>query len=60
MSAPSCLLQSLKKGHSCFKDSDEGKIRARRKKFWEKAVDIDELYGPGMRGQMQDDFNHSN
>lgn len=47
-------------GHSCFKDSDEGKIRARRKKFWEKAVDIDELYGPGMRGQMQDDFNHSN
>ncbi|XP_015067334.1 uncharacterized protein LOC107012110 isoform X2 [Solanum pennellii] len=52
-------------GHSCFKDSDEGRIRARRKKFWEKAVDIDELCGPGeawwgVRGQMRDDFNHSN
>lgn len=52
-------------GHSCIKDSDEGRIRARRKKFWEKAVDIDELCGPGeawwgVRGQMRDDFNHSN
>lgn len=52
-------------GHSCFKDSDEARIRARRNKFWEKAVDIDELCGPGeawwgVRGQMRDDFNHSN
>ncbi|OIT20393.1 PREDICTED: uncharacterized protein LOC109220245 [Nicotiana attenuata] len=52
-------------GHSCFKDSDEARIRSRRKKFWEKAVDIEELCGPGeawwgVRGQMRDDFNHSN
>lgn len=52
-------------GHSCFKDSDEARIRARRKQFWEKAVDIDELCGPGeawwgVRGYMRDDFNHSN
>lgn len=52
-------------GHSCFKDSDEARIRSRRKKFWEKAVDIKELCGPGeawwgVRGHMQDDFNHSN
>ncbi|KAJ8535935.1 hypothetical protein K7X08_034336 [Anisodus acutangulus] len=52
-------------GHSCFKDSDEGRIRSRRKKFWEKAVDIEDLCGPGeawwgVRGQMRDDFNHSN
>ncbi|MCD7452206.1 hypothetical protein HAX54_015488 [Datura stramonium] len=52
-------------GHSCFKDSDEARVRSRRKKFWEKAVDIEELCGPGeawwgVRGQMRDDFNHSN
>ncbi|KAL9247347.1 hypothetical protein vseg_020788 [Gypsophila vaccaria] len=52
-------------GHSCFKDSDEARIRARRRHFWEKAVDIDELCGPGeawwgVRGYMRDDFNHSN
>ncbi|KAG8379977.1 hypothetical protein BUALT_Bualt07G0145700 [Buddleja alternifolia] len=52
-------------GHSCFKDSDEARIRFRRRKFWEKAVDIEELCGPGeawwgVRGQMRDDFNHSN
>ncbi|KAH6832450.1 DNA-directed RNA polymerase subunit beta [Perilla frutescens var. hirtella] len=52
-------------GHSCFKDSDEARIRFRRRKFWEKAVDTDELCGPGeawwgVRGQMRDDFNHSN
>ncbi|KAJ8452081.1 hypothetical protein Cgig2_016662 [Carnegiea gigantea] len=52
-------------GHSCFKDSDEARIRARRKQFWEKAVDIDELCEPGeawwgVRGYMRDDFNHSN
>ncbi|XP_022844663.1 uncharacterized protein LOC111367831 [Olea europaea var. sylvestris] len=52
-------------GHSCFRDSDEAWIRYRRKKFWEKAVDIGELCGPGeawwgVRGQMRDDFNHSN
>ncbi|KAL0463867.1 UNVERIFIED_CONTAM: hypothetical protein Slati_0274300 [Sesamum latifolium] len=52
-------------GHSCFKDSDEARIRSRRKKLWEKAVDIDELCGPGeawwgVRGHMRDDFNHSN
>ncbi|KAF2323435.1 hypothetical protein GH714_035439 [Hevea brasiliensis] len=33
-------------GHSCFRDSDESRIRSKRKKFWEKAVDIDELCGP--------------
>ncbi|KAJ4953142.1 hypothetical protein NE237_029974 [Protea cynaroides] len=52
-------------GHSCFRDSDEARIRAKRKKFWEKAVDIEELCGPeeawwGVRGEMRDDFNHSN
>ncbi|XP_009614300.1 uncharacterized protein [Nicotiana tomentosiformis] len=52
-------------GHSCFKDSDEARIRARRKKFWEKSVDIEELCGPGeawwgVKGKMRDDFNHSN
>ncbi|KAF7135295.1 hypothetical protein RHSIM_Rhsim08G0225100 [Rhododendron simsii] len=52
-------------GHSCFKDSDEARIRSRRKNFWEKAVDIKELCGPGeawwgVRGHMRDDFNHSN
>ncbi|KAK9281674.1 hypothetical protein L1049_004578 [Liquidambar formosana] len=52
-------------GHSCYKDSDEARIRSKRKKFWEKAVDIEELCGPGeawwgVRGQMRDDFNHSN
>ncbi|KAK4723922.1 hypothetical protein R3W88_026701 [Solanum pinnatisectum] len=36
-----------------------------RKKFWEKAVDIDELCSPGeawwgVRRQLRDDFNHSN
>ncbi|XP_057724891.1 uncharacterized protein LOC130940694 [Arachis stenosperma] len=52
-------------GHSCFKDSDEARVRSRRKKFWEKAVDIEELCGPdeawwGVRGYMRDNFNHSN
>ncbi|XP_059640431.1 uncharacterized protein LOC132282698 isoform X2 [Cornus florida] len=52
-------------GHSCFKESDEARTRSRRKKFWEKAVDIEELCGPGeawwgVRGQMRDDFSHSN
>ncbi|KAL2462635.1 hypothetical protein Fot_53872 [Forsythia ovata] len=52
-------------GRSCFGFSDEAWIRFRRKKFWEKAVDIEELCGPGeawwgVRGQMRDNFNHSN
>ncbi|EEF46422.1 uncharacterized protein LOC8273817 [Ricinus communis] len=52
-------------GHSCFRDSDESRLRSKRKKFWEKAVDIDELCGPneawwGVRGWMRDNFNHSN
>ncbi|XP_072963208.1 uncharacterized protein [Typha angustifolia] len=52
-------------GHSCFTDSDEARIRSKRKKMWEKAVDIDELCGKGdgwwgVRGYMRDDFNHSN
>ncbi|KAF1886856.1 hypothetical protein Lal_00046094 [Lupinus albus] len=52
-------------GHSCFKDSDEARIRSRRKKFWEKAVDIEELCGHGeawwgVRGYLRDNFNHSN
>ncbi|XXG45809.1 hypothetical protein AAC387_Pa02g0792 [Persea americana] len=52
-------------GHSCFRDSDEARARMERKKFWEKAVDIEELCGEGdswwgVRGEMRDDFNHSN
>ncbi|CAL9080853.1 unnamed protein product [Musa acuminata var. zebrina] len=52
-------------GHSCFRDSDEARIRMKRKMFWEKAVDIDELCGKGgawwgVRGFMRDNFNHSN
>ncbi|GMI82083.1 hypothetical protein like AT3G16200 [Hibiscus trionum] len=52
-------------GHSCFKDSDEARIRSKRKKFWEKAVDTDELCGAheawwGVRGEMRDNFNHNN
>ncbi|XP_044484432.1 uncharacterized protein LOC123210249 [Mangifera indica] len=52
-------------GHSCFRDSDEARIRSRRKNFWEKAVDVEELCGPdetwwGVRGEMRDNFNHSN
>ncbi|URE28409.1 hypothetical protein MUK42_05976 [Musa troglodytarum] len=52
-------------GHSCFRDSDEARIRMKRKMFWEKAVDRDELCGGGeewwgVRGYMRDDFNHSN
>ncbi|XP_057968559.1 uncharacterized protein LOC131158028 isoform X2 [Malania oleifera] len=51
-------------GHSCFKDSDEARVRSERKKFWEKAVDIEELCAPGevwwgVKGQMRDNFNHS-
>ncbi|WRX27172.1 hypothetical protein QQP08_019659 [Theobroma cacao] len=51
-------------GHSCFRDSDEARIRSKRKKFWEKAVDIDELCGPheawwGVSGEMRDNFNHN-
>ncbi|KAJ6795506.1 Uncharacterized protein M6B38_225065 [Iris pallida] len=51
-------------GHSCFKDGDEARLRSDRKKFWEKAVDIDELCGKGeawwgVRGQVRDNFNHS-
>ncbi|XP_068653251.1 uncharacterized protein [Aristolochia californica] len=52
-------------GHSCFRDSDEARLRLKRKKFWEKAVDIDELCGPeeawwGVKGEMLDDFSHKN
>ncbi|RWV90236.1 hypothetical protein BHE74_00014540 [Ensete ventricosum] len=52
-------------GHSCFRDGDEARIRMKRNKFWEKAVDRDELCGGGeewwgVRGYMRDDFNHSN
>ncbi|PKA54436.1 hypothetical protein AXF42_Ash000269 [Apostasia shenzhenica] len=52
-------------GHSCFRDGDEARIRKRRRKMWEKAVDIEELCGNrehwwGVRGEMCDDFNHSN
>ncbi|KAI3766600.1 hypothetical protein L2E82_16664 [Cichorium intybus] len=52
-------------GHSCFKDSDEARQRSRRKNFWEKAVDIEGLCGPGeawwgVKGYMRDDFNHTN
>ncbi|KAJ9559648.1 hypothetical protein OSB04_004808 [Centaurea solstitialis] len=52
-------------GHSCFEDSDEARVRSRRKSFWEKAVDTRELCGPGeawwgVRGYMRDDFNHTN
>lgn len=52
-------------GHSCFWDSDEARLRSKRKKLWEKAVEIDELCGEGdawwgVRGYMRDNFNHSN
>ncbi|KAL6848542.1 hypothetical protein ACP4OV_021836 [Aristida adscensionis] len=52
-------------GHSCFWDSDEARIRSKRKMFWEKAVEIDDLCGKddawwGVRGYMRDNFNHSN
>uniref|UniRef100_A0A0E0MWT6 Uncharacterized protein n=1 Tax=Oryza rufipogon TaxID=4529 RepID=A0A0E0MWT6_ORYRU len=52
-------------GHSCFWDSDEARLRSRRKSFWEKAVETDELCGKddawwGVRGYMRDNFNHSN
>ncbi|XP_065867536.1 uncharacterized protein [Euphorbia lathyris] len=52
-------------GHSCFIDSDESRIRSKRKKFWEKAVDVNELCDSneawwGVRGWMRDNFNHSN
>ncbi|KAL8098932.1 hypothetical protein AgCh_031592 [Apium graveolens] len=52
-------------GHSCFRDSDEARLRSKRKNFWEKAVDTEELCGPGetwwgVKGEMRDDFNHSN
>ncbi|KAG6535392.1 uncharacterized protein LOC122016591 [Zingiber officinale] len=52
-------------GHSCFIGSDEARIRMKRKKFWEKAVDRDELCGSGenwwgVQGYMRDNFNHSN
>ncbi|XP_066371126.1 uncharacterized protein [Miscanthus floridulus] len=52
-------------GHSCFWDSDEARLRFKRKKFWEKAVEIDDLCGKddawwGVKGYMRDNFNHSN
>ncbi|CAO2171364.1 unnamed protein product [Urochloa humidicola] len=52
-------------GHSCFLDSDEARLRSKRKKLWEKAVEIDDLCGNGdawwgVRGYMRDNFNHSN
>lgn len=52
-------------GHSCYRDGDEARIRSERKSMWEKAVDIEELCGGGdawwgVRGEMRDDFNHSN
>ncbi|XP_031475897.1 uncharacterized protein LOC116247739 [Nymphaea colorata] len=52
-------------GHSCFIDSDEARIRMKRKRFWDKAVDTSELCAPGekwwgVRGEMRDNFNHSN
>lgn len=60
-----CFFSSAGGGHSCFKDSDEARVRRKRKMLWEKAVDIDELCGEeeawwGVRGSMRDDFNHSN
>ncbi|KAH9665908.1 Malonate--CoA ligase [Citrus sinensis] len=52
-------------GHSCLRDSDEARIRAKRKKFWEKAVDTEELCGVGetgwgVKGEVRDNFNQSN
>ncbi|KAG0462834.1 hypothetical protein HPP92_021310 [Vanilla planifolia] len=52
-------------GHTCFRDGDEARIRRKRRKLWEKAVDTEELCGEGeawwgVRGEMRDDFNHSN
>ncbi|KAH9665904.1 Malonate--CoA ligase [Citrus sinensis] len=50
---------------SCLRDSDEARIRAKRKKFWEKAVDTEELCGVGetgwgVKGEVRDNFNQSN
>ncbi|KAI0496767.1 hypothetical protein KFK09_023091 [Dendrobium nobile] len=52
-------------GHSCFIDGDEARIRRKRRKMWEKAVDVEELCGNGkawwgVRGEMRDDFNQRN
>lgn len=52
-------------GHNCFKDSDKARMRSRNKMLWEKAVDIEELCGPGetwwgVIRYMHDNFNHSN
>ncbi|WOK97922.1 hypothetical protein Cni_G06630 [Canna indica] len=52
-------------GHSCFRDSDEARTRAKRKMLWEKAVDTPELCGKegawwGVQGYMRDNFNSSN
>ncbi|XP_020581761.1 uncharacterized protein LOC110025552 isoform X2 [Phalaenopsis equestris] len=52
-------------GHSCFIDGDEARIRRKRRKMWENAVDIEELCGNGkawwgVRGELRDDLNHSN
>ncbi|KAG6480857.1 hypothetical protein ZIOFF_057445 [Zingiber officinale] len=52
-------------GHSCFIESDEARISMKRKRFWEIAVDRDELCGNGeewwgAQGYMRDAFNHSN
>ncbi|XP_038985006.1 uncharacterized protein LOC103702544 isoform X2 [Phoenix dactylifera] len=51
-------------GHCCSRYCDEARIRERRKFFWKKAVDIDDLCGTGdawwgIRGHMHDDFNRS-
>lgn len=40
-------------------------MRSKRKKFWEKAVEVVELCGPneawwGVRGEMCDNFSHNN
>ncbi|KAI3840122.1 hypothetical protein MKX03_003578 [Papaver bracteatum] len=52
-------------GHSNIRDSDEARIKEKKKKFWEKAVDINGFCGPGeawwgVRGHMRDDFNQTN
>jgi hypothetical protein len=51
-------------GHSCFWDSDEARLRSKRNKFWEKAVETDQLCGKddawwGVRGYARDNFNKS-
>ncbi|XP_002984414.2 uncharacterized protein LOC9644262 [Selaginella moellendorffii] len=52
-------------GHNCDPESEEARTRQYRSKKWEKAMDSSQLCGGGgewwgVRGEMRDNFNHSN